>query len=390
MRSGTRSISLFKVAGVQVEIDYSWIVIFALVLWSLSAGYFPEVYPGHKTLDYWAVGLLATVLFFGSVLAHELSHAAVGNQLGEKIDRITLFIFGGMAHLSGEPRSANDEIKIAGIGPLSSLALALIFWLVSRALAFVPESSLLKAVFHYLAFINLALALFNLLPGFPLDGGRLFRAVLWKRSGDLQRATARAADWGATIGWGMVALGTLEIFGGVLMGGLWLIFIGLFLRSAAVAEYQGTLIGQVLHRIRVDDIMTRDPVTLRPETPIADAIEQFFLKFGYGGFPVTSDGRVIGMLSLSEIRRCPPERRADGKVADILRPLEPAIQITPQATGMNALHKMNEANSGRLAVVDDGKLVGLVTRTGIMRFVQIKEELAPTRPEPGERFRSTG
>ena len=377
MRSRTRNISLFKVAGVQVDIDYSWLVIFALVLWSLSAGYFPQAYPGHKTLDYWAVGLLGTVLFFGSVLAHELSHAAMGNRLGEKIDRITLFIFGGMAHLSGEPRNANDEIKIAGVGPLSSLALALMFWLIYKALTFIPETSLIKAVFHYLAFINLALALFNLLPGFPLDGGRLFRALLWKRSGDFQGATARAADWGGTIAWGMIAFGALEIFGGALIGGLWLIFIALFLRAAAASEYQGTVVGQVLNRIRVGDVMTPDPITLRPDTPVADAIENYFLKFGHGGFPVTNDGRVVGMLSLSQVRNCSPEQRANKKVADILRPLEPAIQIDPRATAMDALRKMNEANSGRLVVVDDGKLVGLITRTGILRFVQMKEAFAP-------------
>jgi Zn-dependent protease/predicted transcriptional regulator len=379
---GRKAIGLFKVAGVQVDIDYSWLLIFALVLWSLSAGYFPELYPGHRTLSYWTVGLVATLLFFASVLTHELCHAVMGNRLGENIDRITLFIFGGMAHLSGEPRSANDELKIAAVGPLSSLVLAFAFWVVASALAVEPESSLWKAVFRYLAFINLALALFNLLPGFPLDGGRLLRALLWKRSGDLQRATARAADWGNSIAWGLIGLGALEIFGGVLVGGLWLIFIGLFLRAAAASGYQGTIIEQALQRIRVGDIMTREPVTVTAELPVAEAVEQYFLRFGHGGFPVVADGRAVGVLSLSDVRWCAPEERAQKRVGDVMRPFDPSIEIAPQASAIDALHKMNDANSGRLLVIDQGRLVGLITRTGVTRFVQIKTQLVAELPAP--------
>jgi Zn-dependent protease len=269
-------------------------VIFLLVLWSLSAGYFPQEYPGQPTVDYWIVGLVATLFFFGSVLLHELSHAAVANRLGDKVDRITLFIFGGIARLSGQPKSADSELKIAGVGPLTSLAIALTFWLISKTIG--QAASLWTGVFRNLAFINLALALFNLLPGFPLDGGRLLRAVLWKRWGDLPRATARAAQWGSRIGWGLIVLGALEIFGGALVGGIWLIFIGLFLRGAAATGYQGTVVEQTLEHVRVADIMTRDPVTLTPEISVAEAVEQYFLRYGYGGFPVVSDGRVVGVL----------------------------------------------------------------------------------------------
>lgn len=371
----TKSIELFRIAGVLVEVDYSWLVIFLLVLWSLSAGYFPQEYPGRRTLDYWIVGFVATLFFFASVLLHELSHAAMANRLGEKVDRITLFIFGGVARLSGEPKSANSEIEIAGVGPLTSLALALVFWLISNAIG--PAVSLWTGVFRYLAFINLALALFNLLPGFPLDGGRLLRAVLWKRWGDLQRATARAAQWGGGIGWGLIGLGSLEIFGGALVGGLWLIFIGLFLRGAAASGYQGMVIEQAMEHVRVSDIMIREPVTLSPEMPVGEAIEQYFLRFGYGGFPVASDGRVLGVLSLSHVRHCRPEERAHKKVRDIMLALGPDFEIPPQASALDALRKMNEADSGRLIVVDGGRMVGLITRTGLARMVQMKSQLAP-------------
>jgi CBS domain-containing protein len=203
------------------------------------------------------------------------------------------------------------------------------------------------------------LALFNLLPGFPLDGGRLLWAVLWKRWGDLQRATARAAQWGSGIGWVLIGLGALEIFGGALIGGLWLIFIGLFLRGAASSSYQGMPIEQALGHVRVSDIMTREPVTLSPEISVAEAIEQYFLRLGHGGFPVVSDGNVLGVLSLSRVRHCKPEERAHKKVRDIILPLGPGFEIAPEASALDAIHRMNEANSGRLVVIDGGKMVGL-------------------------------
>ena len=370
----TKSIDLLRIAGVQIEIDYSWLVIFFLVLWSLSAGYFPQNYPGQRTFDYWIVGLVATLFFFASILLHELSrHAAMANWLGENVDRITFFIFGGAARLSSEPKSANSEIKIAGVGPLTSVALALIFWLISNAIDL--PASLWTGVFRYLAFINLALALFNLLPGFPLDGGRLLRAVLWKRWGDLQRATARAAQWGGGIGWGLIGLGSMEIFGGALVGGLWLIFIGLFLRGAAASGYQETIIEGALEHVRVRDIMTREPVTLSPEVSVGEAIEQYFLRFGYGGFPVAAGGRVLGVLSLSHVGRCQPQERAHKKVRDIMLPIGPGLEIAPGASALGAMHQMNEADSGRLVVIDGGKMVGFITRTGVARIVQMKAQL---------------
>lgn len=371
-----KTLRLFKVIGVQVDIDYSWFVIFVLVFVSLSAGYFPQAYPGNSTAAYWITGLFATLLFFASVLIHELSHAAMGNWLGEKVERITLFIFGGMAHLSGEPKNPDDEIKIAAVGPLSSIVLAIIFWVIAGIISFAP--TLWVAVFQYLAIVNLVLGVFNLLPGFPLDGGRLFRAILWKRSGDLQRATARAADWGNSIAWGLMALGVLEIFAGSL-DGLWLIFIGLFLRAAAAGGYQSTMVEAVLQHTRVSDIMTREPVTLTPETPVGDAIDNYFLRLGYGGFPVVEDGRVVGVLSLSNIRDCTLEERAHKSVKDLMRPLAPTMEISPDASAAEAMHRMNDAGSGRLVVIEQGKLTGLVTRTGLFRLVQLRTQLAGTQ-----------
>lgn len=368
------AIDIFKVAGIQVAIDYSWLIIFALILWLLASGYFPAEYPGYSTGSYWLVGLVATILLFGSVLAHELCHAAMGNRLGEEVHRITLFIFGGMAELEHEPRSGIDELKIAAVGPFSSLVMAGIFWLIARAVAGAP--ALWKSVFSYLAFINLALALFNLLPGFPLDGGRLLRAALWMRWGDLRRATAAAADWGNTIAWGLIAFGAVEIFAGVLIGGLWLIFIGLFLRSAASSGYRNVIVEQVLSGARVGEIMVRDPIVLGPDETVAGAIENYFLRYGFGGFPVAADGKVLGVVTLAQVRECPASERTSRRISEVMQPADRTIEIAPGAGVIDAIRQMAAADIGRLLVVDQGKLVGLVTRTGVTRYVHTKAQLS--------------
>ena len=370
------AIEIFKVVGIQVAIDYSWLFIFALILWSLASGYFPAKYPGYSTGSYWLVGLVATILFFGSVLAHELCHAAMGNRLGEGVHRITLFIFGGMAELEHEPRSGIDELKIAAVGPLSSLVMAGIFWLIAHGAAAAPATALWKSIFSYLAFVNFALALFNLLPGFPLDGGRLLRAALWMRWGDLRRATAAAADWGNTIAWGLIAFGALEIFGGGLIGGLWLIFIGLFLRSAASSVYRNMIVEQALSGALVGQIMVRDPVVLGPNETVAGAIENYFLRYGFGGFPVAADGKVLGVVTLAQVRECPASERASRRISEVMRPADRTIEIAAGAGVIDAIRQMATADIGRLLVVEQGKVVGLVTRTGVTRYLHTKTQLS--------------
>jgi Zn-dependent protease/predicted transcriptional regulator len=379
---GREGIELFRLAGVSVAIDYSWLIIFALVLWGLAAGYFPEQYPGFALSSYWIVGLIATLLFFASVLVHELSHAWMGNRLGEKVSRITLFIFGGMAHLSGEPESPAIEFKVAGVGPLTSLVLGAIFWAIHQSIPASPALTLWRAVFRYLAYINAALALFNLLPGFPLDGGRLLRAILWWRTGNLTRATAQAADWGQGIAFGLIALGAFEIFAGALIGGLWLIFIGLFLRSAALASYQHVFVDQFLSRLRVRDIMVSDPVTLPPDMPVSEAVDKYFLHLGFGGFPVVSDGQVLGLLSLPHVSACPAEERATRRVRDIMLRVDDSVAIPASATVAEALHRMAEVNAGRLLVMDGNRLAGLITRSGIARLVQMRMMLGSRSAAP--------
>jgi Zn-dependent protease/CBS domain-containing protein len=375
MANNRRGLDLFRLAGVQIAIDYSWLIVFALVLWSLAVGYFPHVHPGHSAREYWLVGTVATVLFFASVLLHELSHATMANHLGQDVRRITLFIFGGMAHLSREPKDAATEFKIAAVGPLSSLVLGVLFWAGFRVMMQLGVSELWSGIFRYLCFINVALAVFNLLPGFPLDGGRLLRAYFWRRSNDLRAATSRAADWGSGIAIGLMVLGVLEIFGGALVGGLWLIFIAMFLRSAARASYHGVVVEHALSGSHVADIMVPDPITVSPDLSVAAVVEEYFLRYGYGGFPVAEDGRVEGLVSLSHVRHCPPEARAERRVREIMRPVDGSVRISPSDPISEALRRMVESDCGRLLVMQGDRLVGLISRTGVSRFVQLKTEL---------------
>ena len=370
-----RGVDLFRVAGIQIAIDYSWLVIFVLVLWSLAAGYFPHEYPGFTRTAYWGIGALATLLFFASVLIHELAHSLVANRVGQNVRRITLFLFGGMAHLSREPSNAVAELKIASVGPLTSFALGGAFWALMVGAERVAAGPLWVAMFKYLSFINVALAVFNLLPGFPLDGGRILRGFLWYRSGNLRAATARAADWGSGIALGLMGLGLLQIFGGALVGGLWLIFIGMFLRGAARASYHGVVVEHVLGSARVGDLMVTDPIAIPDDLTVRDAIEEHFLRHGFGGFPVTRNGQIEGFVTLAHIKHCPPEERAQRTVRDVMRAADAAVTIPATASVSDALRRMVEADSGRLLVTDGGRVVGLITRTGITRFIQLKTEL---------------
>jgi Zn-dependent protease/predicted transcriptional regulator len=375
-----QEIDLFKVAGVQIAIDYSWLIIFALVLWSLSAGYFPALHPDYTRIEYWMVGLVATVLFFASIVTHELSHAIVANRLGQPVERISLFIFGGMAHLGHEPTSARDELKIAAAGPITSFVLGAFFLSIPRVFGLDATYSMWASVFNYLGFINFALGLFNLLPGFPLDGGRILRAVLWQRSGDFRQATASASEWGKGIAYGLIFLGALQIFAGALVGGIWLIFIALFLKGAASSSYQSLVIEQVLGSLQVNDLMVRDPITVDADVTVAGVINDHFMRHGHGGYPVMRDGRAVGLISLSQIRDCPAEERSSKRIGEIMRPLEPAIVIAPTAPVSNALRQMAESDSGRLLVMEQDRLIGLITRSAIAHFMMLRSQLGFVPP----------
>ncbi|MBW1991633.1 MAG: site-2 protease family protein [Deltaproteobacteria bacterium] len=372
----SRGITLFRVAGIRISLDISWFVIFVLVLLALSAGYFPRHFPGQTSQTYWIAGFIATLLFFASVLIHELAHSLVAIRSGIEIPEITLFIFGGVSRLAQEPKDPETELKIAVVGPLSSFALAAFFWILQAFLRGL-QPSMIVAVFGYLAWINLALGIFNLIPGFPLDGGRIFRAIWWRRTGSLTRATKIAADMGKGFALALMFLGGLQIFTGALISGLWLVFIGMFLRGMSIQGYEEVVVRKALEGVRVEEVMVREVISVPPDITVADLVHDYFLQYAYRGFPVKENGRVLGVVSLTAVKSIPRDRQPYTLVRDILTPLKDTMLIEQEASLADALVKMSREGEERLLVMSNGQLLGMVTKTGLLRFIQIRQVLEP-------------
>jgi Zn-dependent protease/CBS domain-containing protein len=373
-------VPLFRVGGTLVRMDLSWLLIFLLVLWSLSAGYLPSVLPGQSRGAYWLAGLVSTLLFFGSVLLHELSHTIVARRSGLRVPSITLFVFGGAAEATDEPSTPEAELRIAIVGPLTSFALAAVFW-VAAGLVDGEAAPLLDAVLRYLTGMNIALGVFNLLPGLPLDGGRVLRALTWRRTGSRERASWVASRAGQGLGVGLAVLGAYNFFTGNLVGGVWLVLIGLFLRGVAQASYQGAVMRQALQGVRVADVMARDVVAVPADLTIQRLIEDSLIPTGHRSFPVVDGDRVLGIVSLESIRGVSPEERARMRVAERLE--RDAPRIRPDAPLSEAIAAMHEAGARHLLVTDAaGRLVGFLTGTGLARFVEMQQALAPSASEP--------
>ena len=370
-----RGLRLMKIAGIQITIDASWVFIFILVALSLSVGYFPRQLPGQSTYAYWVAGLAATLLFFGSILIHELAHSLVAMRAGIHIPEIILFIFGGVSRLSEDAKDPHTEFKIAIVGPLTSFALALGFWGL-RQLLVAPQPSLASAVLGYLIWINIAVGIFNLIPGFPLDGGRVLRAFLWHRYKSLSRATRVAADIGKGCAFILMLFGGWQIFTGNLIGGLWLIFIGMFLRGMAEGGYQEVAMRQALADVEVQDVMVEDVVSVPPDLSLQRLLPEYFLRYGYHGFPVVEDGKVLGTIAVEQVRQRTEDERSTTTVEHAMHPLSASTIIAPTAPLSEALKQMLGEGVGRLVVMQNGTMRGLITKTGLLRFVELKRLVA--------------
>lgn len=367
-------ITLFRVAGIWIRLDFSWFLVFALVFLALSAGYFPRNFPGQTPGVYWMAGFIATLLFFASVLIHELSHSLVAIRSGLQIPEITLFIFGGVSRLAQEPKDPVTELKVAVVGPLSSFALALLFQ-AAKGLFGGLAPTMWVAVLGYLAWINLALGIFNLIPGFPLDGGRILRALWWWRTGSLTQATKVASDFGKGFAVALMFLGALQIFAGALINGLWFLFIGLFLRGMSVRGYEEVIIRKALEGVRVEEVMIREVVTVPPDLTISRLVQDYILRYAYRGFPVVENGRVLGMVSLTEVKEVPLEEQPRTQVSQVMLPTDDSLVVGADTSLAEALVKMSQEGAERLLVMRRDRMVGLITKTGLMRFVQLKQVL---------------
>ncbi len=360
------SLKIVSVMGIPVRVHFSWLIVFGLITWSLSTAYFPRAAPELSELSYWAGGLLAALLLFISVAFHELSHSLIAKRYKLPISSITLFIFGGVSQMKGEPPTPEAERTIALAGPLSSFFLSLLFFLIYYGVSGPVES----ALFSYLSQVNLILGVFNLIPGFPMDGGRVVRAFLWKRSNDFYYATRRASVYGRNIALFFIMFGLLSLFAGY-PGALWLMLIGWFLHTAAQSSYQQASLQEILRGVRVEDVMIKDLVTIPSQANLEEAVNDYFLKYGYGGFPVMDEGKFLGFVTLKEIKNVPKAQWRNVAVAGVAVARDRRWEISKKDQVMKALETMINEDKGRLAVTEKGDIVGLITRNGIASYVQI-------------------
>lgn len=379
--SGT--LTLFWIRGIPVRVHASWLVIYGLIAWTLAVGYFPHVLPEVPVATHWIGALAAALLLFVSVFLHELSHSLVALRHGIPITAITLHIFGGVSEMEREPERPGAEVAIAVVGPLTSFALA---GLVALLAVLFEPGVLAAAVMQYLVAINVIVGLFNLVPGFPLDGGRLLRAALWKYRGDLAWATRMASSAGSTFGLVLILLGIFRAFGGEFLGGLWLVVIGLFLRQAATASYQQVVIRRALAPRRVAEVMTRQVVAVRPDLSATSLVEDYFWPHHVSSFPVVDGDRVVGLVSMQHVGQIPRDRWASATVRDLMQPLTDDLRMSPRDSLWEALEKVSRNGIGRVAVVDGGRLVGYLS-TKDLTHVLTMATMAPPAGPPAARER---
>jgi Zn-dependent protease/CBS domain-containing protein len=370
--SRTDHIQIARVIGIPIYLHFSWLIIFGLIVWTLSTGYFPAQYPDLPASSYWAKGLVASLLFFVSIVLHELGHAVVARRHGLRTRSITLFVFGGVAQLEKDPRDGRAEFWMAAAGPVVSLVLAGVFY-TCATLPFLGPSA--AAVARYLALINLILALFNLVPAFPMDGGRLLRGALWGPLGKA-RATRIASGAGTFFAFVLIFAGVFSLLRGEALGGLWYILIGWFIKDASATSYQQVRLDEALRGVTVRDAMVEDVVTVPSTGSVAEAAREQFMRTGYGGYPVTRGEAVVGLLCLKDVLRLSAEERDATSVQGAMRPLTDAIVTEPDAPLPVAIARMAQAGTARLLVMHGTQLLGLLTMHGVIRRLKVREELA--------------
>ena len=370
-----KQIKLFKLLGFEVRIDWSWMVIAILIVWSLSTNYFPAYYRNLTAEAYWLMGIAGALGLFLSIVVHEFCHSIVARGYGLPMKGITLFLFGGVAEMGDEPASAKVEFMMAFVGPLSSIVVGLICYgsYIFGTKYNWPEP--LLGVLGYLAFINWMLAGFNLLPAFPLDGGRVLRSILWAAKNNLRWATRVSSAVGSGFGFILMGMGVLRLMTGNVIGAMWWFLIGLFLRNAAVMSYQQLVVRRALEGEKVSRFMSKDAVTVAPTLTVEEMVNDYLYKYDYKMFPIVEAGRLRGCITTKEVKEVPRSEWAKRHVADIASECSPANTIQPDADATKALTLMNQTGSSRLIVVENSRLKGVITLKDMLRFLSTKVEL---------------
>ena len=381
-------IDLFRAFGIPIRIDLSWFLVAVLVTWSLAENVLPQIAPGGLVPQYWLWGLVATLGMFTSIIIHELAHALVARRYAMPIRGITLFIFGGVAEMESEPPNAAAEFFVAIAGPIASVVLGVGGLGLAAVAAVADLPAGWRAVVAVVAWINLVLVVFNMIPAFPLDGGRVLRSALWHWRGDLRWAT-RITSWiGGAFGIFLVAFGVWKfIVHQDLIGGLWMALIGMFLRNAARMSYQQLEVRRALEGEPVGRFMQTDPIVVSRAMPIAELVESYVYRYHFKMFPVVDGERLVGCVTTRKVRETPREEWPRQSVGSITDPCAGDNTIAPDADALEALARMSRSGASRLMVVEDDRLVGILALKDLLRFLALKVELEGPAPkkdsEPG-------
>ena len=370
-----KRISLFKIFGFKVKLDLSWFILALLITWSLAKGFFPLYFKDLPNATYWWMGVAGTLGLFVSIILHELSHSLVARRYGIPMEGITLFIFGGVAEMNDEPPSPKAEFLMAVVGPLASIVIALVSYLIHIFGNQHGWSSPVNGIFLYLGFMNLALAIFNLLPGYPLDGGRMLRSVLWHWKKNIRWATRITSEIGAAFGLVLILLGVVSFIFGNIVGGIWWVLIGFFLRNASQMSYQQLFIRKALEGEQVMRFMKTDLITVPASTSINELVENYIYKYHHKMYPVLDDSGLIGCVTTRNVKEIPKDHWSSREVGEIASPLSDDNSIVYNADAMESLSKMSRTGNGRLLVLKDGKLVGIITLKDMIEFLSMKMDI---------------
>ncbi len=370
-----RSITLFTLLGFEVKVDLSWLILAALITWSLASGIFPEYYKNLPSSSYWLMGAAGAAGLFLSIVLHELAHSLVARKYGINMRGITLFIFGGVAEMENDPPSPRAEFFMAIVGPVSSAVIGLFLFFVTFWAEQENFPVAVKGVTVYLAWLNIVLAVFNLVPAFPLDGGRVLRSILWKWKNNLRWATAIASRVGSGLGLALIIAGVISIFMGNFIGGLWWFMIGLFIRSAAQRSYQQLLARGLFQSKKVKDFMVKEPLAVSRSLSLQEFVENYVYKYHFQMYPVLSFGKLAGCVSVHNVASVPREEWPTQTISTIMENCDENNAIEPEEDANKALEIMNRTGNSRLMVVERDNLIGIITLKDMLKYLSLKMEL---------------
>src|SRR5712692_3308562 len=374
------SLNIGRIIGIPVRIHYTLWFVLLLIAWSLAEGYMPQHYPTLDRTTDWAIGIVSAIILFVSVFLHELSHSYIAKRNGLPITRITLFFFGGVSEIGEEPKDPALEVRMAAAGPLTSFLIAIVLggvWYLT-VLVNGPNPGPLTpiiATLWYATLLNGVLGGLNLIPAFPLDGGRVLRGSLWNRSKNLLSATANATRVSEAISLVMMAVGLFFVVFGDFINGLWIIFLGWFIRSGAETSLRQTRLTESLAGVRVGEIMTRELLSVSPDASVQQLVSDYFLVHPHGGYPVISNGKLLGVVTMLSVRSIPREKREVERVSEAMVPYERTVTVSPTTLAIDALQLMAKNGVGRLVVMDGDRIAGMVTRGDLMKTMKARQDL---------------